>query len=1046
MDSSDDEGEFLPDSVTNYAFFDETDRRSVSRASLSGSRQNRWLRRRRRNEVVAWRYEIREGEGGGEVYVLCKGKGKQWVRLVKSKKGFEGTVRGALATLCCLGYVRGNERTGKGDVLRHLKEAFSSFEVGPSEDDILSRIELIRDAVKRDEELAKSEVLFLLPVKPVKIIKVHLIINNSSQVVLFLMLDPNIHAKSKDDDLMDYGEEDELFDTCCGLRDNGGDILCCVGRCMRSFHPTVSSQDGNCESLGLSDAKVQALPVFLCKNCKYEQHQCFLCGKLGSSKASSESFCAEVFHCDAATCDRFYHPRCVATAIHPDDDSKIEKLEKKIAGGQSFTCPAHKCFICKQVEERNTTSLQFAVCRRCPKAYHRKCLPSEILFDYDEDNDIYQRAWDGLLPKRILLYCLDHEIIPELGAPSRDHILFPDMRENKRKYGPESSAKVMEKKRSVVCAPLPEETGTKTAEHFHNEKFVGKGGASSLGGYRYNGRKESSPSMNLTRCKRAALLSQGNSSTMKGSGKLVPVQRNLYYGKTTTAQGKPSVRSNVRSQLERKIQALVKEVDASFNKDAFTSKLKIPSVYLKSKHSLDKQVTIGRVEAAVQAVRRALQKLEDGCSIDDAVAVCGPEILLQIQRWKNRFHTYLGPFLHGMRYSSYGRHFTKLEKLQEIVNRLHNYVQEGDTIVDFCCGANDFSWLMKEKLENTGKTCSFKNFDLFRPRNDFSFEERDWFTVGLDELPDGSHLIMGLNPPFGVKASLAKKFINKALSFKPKLIILIVPRDAERLDRKHFLPYDLVWEGEALLSKKSFYLPGSVDVNEKHLEQWNFISPPLFLWSRADWTAHHRAIARHCGHLAVEGRQVNTGAGSLPPPRNYSSAGPVNNGAGALPAAWNYSSAGPVNNGAGGLPTAWNYSPCGLLNNGAGVVPAAWNYSTGAPVNNGAELIPAAWNSSTDGNRDCYSNASALINAYGHPSSTDVNRDCYSNASALINAYGHPSSTDGNRDCYSNASALINAYGHPPSLPNAILQNPEGNLFLCTSNQWDRVALFAVFC
>jgi hypothetical protein len=39
---------------------------------------------------------------------------------------------------------------------------------------------------------------------------------------------------------------------------------------------------------------------------------------------------------------------------------------------------------------------------------------------------------------------------------------------------------------------------------------------------------------------------------------------------------------------------------------------------------------------------------------------------------------------------------------------------------------------------------------------------------------------MGLNPPFGVKASLANQFINKALQFNPKLLILIVPPEAQR--------------------------------------------------------------------------------------------------------------------------------------------------------------------------------------------------------------------------------------------------------------------------
>jgi hypothetical protein len=33
---------------------------------------------------------------------------------------------------------------------------------------------------------------------------------------------------------------------------------------------------------------------------------------------------------------------------------------------------------------------------------------------------------------------------------------------------------------------------------------------------------------------------------------------------------------------------------------------------------------------------------------------------------------------------------------------------------------------------------------------------------------------MGLNPPFGVKAALANKFIDKALSFKPKFIVSFV--------------------------------------------------------------------------------------------------------------------------------------------------------------------------------------------------------------------------------------------------------------------------------
>lgn len=52
----------------------------------------------------------------------------------------------------------------------------------------------------------------------------------------------------------------------------------------------------------------------------------------------------------------------------------------------------------------------------------------------------------------------------------------------------------------------------------------------------------------------------------------------------------------------------------------------------------------------------------------------------------------------------------------------------------------------------------------------------------------------------------------------------------------------------AFASLQSFYLPGSVDVHDRQLEQWNVKAPPLYLWSRNDWTGWHRAIAQEHGH------------------------------------------------------------------------------------------------------------------------------------------------------------------------------------------------------
>lgn len=48
---------------------------------------------------------------------------------------------------------------------------------------------------------------------------------------------------------------------------------------------------------------------------------------------------------------------------------------------------------------------------------------------------------------------------------------------------------------------------------------------------------------------------------------------------------------------------------------------------------------------------------------------------------------------------------------------------------------------------------------------------------------------MGLNPPFGVKASLANNFVNHALKFKPKLLVLIVPKEAKRYTLEVYFYY-----------------------------------------------------------------------------------------------------------------------------------------------------------------------------------------------------------------------------------------------------------------
>lgn len=600
--------------------------------------------------------------------------------------------------------------------------------------------------------------------------------------------------KSVVDDMIDDAEDefvdiDYMFGYACALCHDGGDLLCCEGRCLRSFHATPeTAEPSSCVSLGFTKDAVHGMPNFYCKNCKYKQHQCFVCGELGSSDKSSGA--AEVVPCVSPICGQFYHPHCVAKLICEDDGVPSEELEKKITMGEPFTCPVHKCRVCKKGENKEDRDLQFAVCMRCPKSYHRKCLPSFIPFEDKDGGRLVTRAWDGIIPNRILIYCIKHRTDKITGVFERSHVKFPAVKE-KRKLTPESIGD----REQVVSMKINHSLEESYRERPANTEF----------------KRKEKPSF----------------ATKLG---------NLDAPNTDT---------------KRRILGLMEKAASSITLEDILRKHQVPSDHAYSmKNVVDTKMSLGKVEVSIEAVRTALQKLDEGCSIEDAEAVCGQEVLKQIFRWKKKMNVYLSPFLNGMRYTSFGRHFTKVEKLEQIVDRLHWYVKTGDTIVDFCCGANDFSVMMKKKLEETGKNCYYKNYDLFQAKNDFNFEKKDWMTVQKEELPMGSRLIMGLNPPFGVKASRANQFIDKALEFNPKLLILIVPPETQGLDQKAS-PYDLIWQNTHLLSGKSFYLPGSVDVNDKQIDQWNLIPPRLYLWSRPDCSPEHYDIAQERGHISM---------------------------------------------------------------------------------------------------------------------------------------------------------------------------------------------------
>ncbi|KAL1300637.1 hypothetical protein AAHE18_18G196000 [Arachis hypogaea] len=911
MASSDEEGEIIPSGVNDYWFENENDGFApLSSLTLLWSTSDEiscssgtkiYLRgtaddglQKVHKQIIGWRFELSNEE---QPEISVRLKDKNWITLQRPRKCFESAFRTVLVTVSWLHAVKWNPEETGVSIWNKIMKAFSSFDVMPSENDLINHMSMIREAAKRDADFAKSKYLLNFIGEGDSNELSHEDVRFSRKPKF--IIDSEEESDKSDGELgVNVGQSVGYDTTFSAGAERGSDsetrnnsalasrlrapplslefaaFFLCEGRCLRSFHPTIEDgKDSLCDSLGFTKAQVTAFPNFYCENCKNKKHQCFACGNLGSSDESSN---AEVFPCITANCGQHYHPACVARLLYPGIDAEQQERRKRVVIDKTFICPLHICTLCRKGENRNVHDLQFAVCRRCPKAYHRKCLPKEIPLTFDYEKGIAQRAWDNLLDRRILMYCMDHEIVPELGTPARNHLVFPYNKVKEKKQGhklfsKEKDAILLRKsfedlphKKSLATnlvtresMAIQNDSSTKVRDKICNEKGLcfSHGSLESVASSKYlKDEKKSLSGRSLPSIGSKLILSKDNTHTSSRIQQAVSLQRKLVSQRTETRSlDKPLVKKvktspdSIQADMEKEILSLVKESMSTVNEEEFKKNNQcFGSSSCFTETGFDKSLTLGKVEGSVKAIQTALQKLEEGCSIEDAKAICEPGILHQLFIWQKQLKVYLAPFLHGMRYTSFGRHFTKIDKLKEIVDRLHWYVQNGDMVLDFCCGSNDFSCLMKSKLEQMGKSCSFKNYDLIQAKNDFSFEKRDWMSVTAEELPNGSQLIIGLNPPFGVNGYLANKFIDKALTFKPKLLVLIVPKVTKRLDRKKG-GYDLIWEDDEMLSGKAFYLPGSVDVRDKQLEDWNNKTPPLYLWSRPDWSARHRAIAlQHC--------------------------------------------------------------------------------------------------------------------------------------------------------------------------------------------------------
>ncbi|TVU06595.1 hypothetical protein EJB05_49818 [Eragrostis curvula] len=386
-------------------------------------------------KVTAWRIEL--GGDQPKIFMLSK---DNWIRLLKPRNICAKKVFGSiLITVQMLHFTRknlGDMGNNFNCLWSHLDEVFSKFDIKPTPDDLRQHHNFIMLFAKRDPILMNSKILQKFEGYP-KIKKPGL--KAIGTKVQFIVDDEkgynsngdNNHEDTSDDDYSHnedennddssdgHSDNDDGADPICAMCDDGGKLLSCKGQCKRAFHATKKhGQRSKCITLGYTSAQ------------------------------------QKVFRCNNPSCGHFYHPKCIAELLEPDDTGGVRELAKRIAAGMSFICPVHWCFKCERMEDKADSAFQLAVCRRCPVSYHRNCLPRKISLFKVKQKTKEHGVTSGWEHRRInFFYCPDH-IDKATNKVRKDHMKLPSIPEaNKTRDLAKKKVKLTGKRKHNVDQP-----------------------------------------------------------------------------------------------------------------------------------------------------------------------------------------------------------------------------------------------------------------------------------------------------------------------------------------------------------------------------------------------------------------------------------------------------------------------------------------------------------------------------------------------------------------------------------------------------------------
>eukprot|EP00210_Caulerpa_lentillifera_P008007 g7646.t1 len=496
--------------------------------------------------------------------------------------------------------------------------------------------------------------------------------------------------------------------------------------------------------------------------------------------------------CDVVDCGRFYCMKCQkeisrATELH---------LGMKPRTKDSFICPLHFCKICGSRESHENDIL--FPCRRCPVAFHERCMSRKL-------RDDPTRVWKAILK--------EDGTVSECSQVSCNFIYCPKHRTQNMMYGPEHDTdlftpQIWKKWRIAYAYKF---RSLNSSVPFLPQRRCG---AFALGG--------GGPGRNLSDFAVAAsVLGKGEGNSLTQTEAFLVDSQRVKRRRRRSLQTQEDLVESVNSMIKKgneevekardQVRGLIEDAMKEVSMDGVESELAQPFPYTISN-------SIRLTDERLDCFIRSVEQLEfDSKRIKESI----PSTLVKkMERSLKAMRVSCAPFIFP-NYTSFGRHFTKTTILEHVANHLIAYMKPNDLIVDFSCGSNEFLGIIKDFCRHNSFEIRVRAYDLFTPYRMDGFVKKSWFEVTPDELDHGDNLIIGLNPPFGVNASLANQFVNHAARMEPKLMLLICPP-------RTMVPenYKLIHEDHELCADKAFYIPGL------RADQGNDITPPFRVLQR----------------------------------------------------------------------------------------------------------------------------------------------------------------------------------------------------------------------